>query len=90
MSGLTVTKAIVVGGGIAGMCAAQVLAEHVDEVVLLERDQYPKGSDHRRGVPQSKMFHTLLERGRRDIEAIFPRLPPAFRISQVAKNFIRI
>lgn len=72
MSGLTVTKAIVVGGGIAGMCAAKVLAEHVDEVVLLERDQYPKGSDHRRGVPQSKMFHTLLERGRRDIEAIFP------------------
>ncbi|NKB98387.1 MAG: hypothetical protein GKR90_07830 [Pseudomonadales bacterium] len=66
------TRAIVIGGGIAGMCSAKVLADYFDEVVLVERDQYPEGFEHRRGVPQSKMFHTLLERGRRDIEAIFP------------------
>ncbi|MGK0224936.1 MAG: 2-polyprenyl-6-methoxyphenol hydroxylase-like FAD-dependent oxidoreductase [Limisphaerales bacterium] len=64
--------AVVIGGGIAGMCAAKVLVDHYDRVVLLERDKYPDGVGGRRGVPQSKMFHTLLERGRREIEDIFP------------------
>ena len=64
--------AVVIGGGIAGMCSAKVLVDHYDRVVLLERDKYPDGVSERRGVPQSKMFHTLLERGRREIEAIFP------------------
>jgi 2-polyprenyl-6-methoxyphenol hydroxylase-like FAD-dependent oxidoreductase len=64
--------AIVIGGGIAGMCAAKVLGEHYERVVLLERDEYPDGVSARRGVPQGKMFHTLLERGRREIEDIFP------------------
>lgn len=64
--------AVVVGGGIAGMCAAKVLLDHYDRVVLLERDKYPGEIGDRRGVPQSKMFHTLLERGRREIESIFP------------------
>ena len=65
--------AIVIGGGIAGMCAAKVLAEHC-KVTLIERDTYPNEISDRRGVPQSKMFHTLLERGRRDMESIFPGL----------------
>ncbi|MDA1074012.1 MAG: FAD-dependent oxidoreductase [Proteobacteria bacterium] len=64
--------AVVIGGGIAGMCAAKVLVDHYEKVVLLERDTYPDGAGGRRGVPQSKMFHTLLERGRREIEDIFP------------------
>ncbi len=64
--------AVVIGGGIAGMCAAKVLVDHYDRVVLLERDSYPDGVGGRRGVPQSKMFHTLLERGRREIEDIYP------------------
>lgn len=64
--------AVVVGGGIAGMCSAKALVDHYDRVVLLERDRYPDEVGGRRGVPQSKMFHTLLERGRREIEDIFP------------------
>jgi len=65
-------KAIVIGGGIAGMSAAKVLADHFDKVILLERDLYPDTIGGRRGVPQGRMFHTLLERGRREIEDIFP------------------
>ncbi len=66
------STAVVIGGGIAGMCSAKVLVDHYDRVVLLERDVYPDGVGGRRGVPQSKMFHTLLERGRREIEDIYP------------------
>ncbi len=56
------------------MCAAKVLADVCEEVCLLERDVYPDTISDRRGVPQGKMFHTLLERGRRDMEDIFPGL----------------
>lgn len=66
------STAIVIGGGMAGMASAAVLAEAVDHVVLIERDIYPEGIGDRRGVPQGRMFHTLLERGRREIEEIFP------------------
>ena len=66
------SKAIVVGGGIAGMCAARVLADAFDEVTLIERDHYPDTAASRRGVPQGRMFHTMLERGRREIETLFP------------------
>lgn len=35
------TRAVVLGGGMAGMLSAAVLARHVDEVVVLESDAYP-------------------------------------------------
>src|ERR1700693_1840661 len=65
-------RAIVIGGGIAGMCAARALSDFFDKVILIERDKYPEGVSGRSGVPQSRMFHTLLERGRREVEALFP------------------
>ena len=65
-------RAVVIGGGIAGMCAARALSDFFDRVILIERDKYPEGVSGRTGVPQSRMFHTLLERGRREVEALFP------------------
>jgi len=65
-------RAVVIGGGIAGMCAARALSDFYDRVIVIERDKYPEGIGERRGVPQSRMFHTLIERGRREIEALFP------------------
>ena len=35
---MTSTQAVVLGAGLAGLAAARVLADHFDEVVLLERD----------------------------------------------------
>ncbi|MDP3172879.1 MAG: FAD-binding protein [Phenylobacterium sp.] len=64
--------ALVIGGGIAGMCAARALTDTYARVTLVERDQYPNGVGDRRGVPQSRMFHTLIERGRREVESLFP------------------
>ncbi|ADJ43518.1 hypothetical protein AMES_1695 [Amycolatopsis mediterranei S699] len=64
--------AVVLGGSAAGLCAAGALAPHFDRVLVLERDELPDGAEHRRGVPQSKHPHFLLNSGRRAIGALFP------------------
>ena len=64
--------AVVLGGSMAGLCAAGALAPHFDEVLVLERDELPADAEHRRGVPQSKHPHFLLNSGRRAIGALFP------------------
>ena len=65
-------KAVVLGGSVAGLCAAGALAPHFDEVLVLERDELPADAEHRRGVPQSKHPHFLLNSGRRAIGELFP------------------
>ncbi len=65
-------RAVVVGAGIAGLCAARVLADHFDEVLLLERDALPEGAVARRGVPQALHVHTLLMRGLLELERLLP------------------
>lgn len=64
--------ALVLGGSAAGLCAAGALAPHFDQVLVLERDELPADPVHRRGVPQSKHPHFLLNSGRRAINALFP------------------
>ncbi|SEF19876.1 2-polyprenyl-6-methoxyphenol hydroxylase [Amycolatopsis pretoriensis] len=64
--------AVVLGGSAAGLCSAGALAPYFDHVVVLERDELPAGAEHRRGVPQSKHPHFLLNSGRRAIGALFP------------------
>src|SRR5580658_383044 len=64
--------AAVIGGGIGGMCAARVLSDHFERVTLVERDELPEGAAHRKGVPQSRHPHALLDRGRRELSALFP------------------
>jgi hypothetical protein len=56
----------------AGMLAARVLSEHFDEVILLERDQYPENATPREGVPQARHLHALLARGHQIVEDLFP------------------
>src|SRR5690349_11939465 len=45
--------AIVLGGSVAGMLAARVLAEHAESVLIIERDIMTEGVGGRHGVPQS-------------------------------------
>jgi 2-polyprenyl-6-methoxyphenol hydroxylase-like FAD-dependent oxidoreductase len=65
-------SALVIGGSLAGMCAARVLSEHFDKVTIVERDAYPSTPDFRPGVPQARHVHNLLARGLREFESFFP------------------
>jgi 2-polyprenyl-6-methoxyphenol hydroxylase-like FAD-dependent oxidoreductase len=64
--------AIVLGGSVAGMLAARVLADHAETVLIIERDPVTAGADARRGVPQSSQVHALLAGGSRQLERWFP------------------
>jgi 2-polyprenyl-6-methoxyphenol hydroxylase-like FAD-dependent oxidoreductase len=66
------THAIVIGGSMAGLCAARVLSNHYDKVTVIDRDAYPAGAHERPGVPQSRHVHALLMRGRLELERLFP------------------
>ena len=67
-------RAIVMGGSIAGLAAARVLADHFREVTLVERDRFGAMGEHRRGVPQGRHTHGLLAGGLRALERFFPGL----------------
>jgi 2-polyprenyl-6-methoxyphenol hydroxylase-like FAD-dependent oxidoreductase len=67
-------RAVVIGGSMAGMLAARVLSDHFDSVTLLERDEFPEAPAARKGLPQGRHAHALLERGRGVLERFLPGL----------------
>jgi 2-polyprenyl-6-methoxyphenol hydroxylase-like FAD-dependent oxidoreductase len=67
-------RAVVLGGSMAGLLAARVLADAYAEVVVVERDELPQAAAHRRGVPQSRHIHGLLARGQQALEELFDGL----------------
>jgi 2-polyprenyl-6-methoxyphenol hydroxylase-like FAD-dependent oxidoreductase len=67
-------EAIVIGGGIAGLLAARVLADHFDWVTLLERDVLPDRPETRRATPQTPHSHVLGSSGYHKLVRLFPGL----------------
>lgn len=65
-------RAIVVGGGMAGLFSARVLSEHFDEVLVVDRDHEPTTAEARGTVPQGHHFHILLSGGLDAMTAWFP------------------
>ncbi len=65
-------RAVVVGGSVAGLCMARVLADGFQEVVVLERDSLPDEPVVRDGAPQTAHPHVMLEAGRATLEDLFP------------------
>ncbi len=57
-------KAIIIGGGIAGLLAARALSSHFEQVIVLEKDMYPEKAVPRNGIPQSHHIHILLTKGK--------------------------
>lgn len=68
---------MVLGASMGGLVAARVLAEHFDEVLLIERDALPTGVEGRKGTPQGRHVHALLHRGQQIFAGLFPGLTPA-------------
>jgi 2-polyprenyl-6-methoxyphenol hydroxylase-like FAD-dependent oxidoreductase len=64
--------AVVMGAGMAGLLAARALADHFEQVTVVDRDQLPDRPGFRRGVPQSRHLHVLLSRGLECLEELFP------------------
>src|SRR5687768_1833886 len=65
-------KALVIGGGIAGLLAARALSEAYAEVLVVERDDRPEQAGTRPGAPQSFHLHQVLPRGEQILESFFP------------------
>lgn len=66
--------AVVIGASVAGLCAAAALAEHMDRVIIVERDRIDEDTTFRKGVPQGRHVHALLARGQTNLEKLFPGL----------------
>jgi 2-polyprenyl-6-methoxyphenol hydroxylase-like FAD-dependent oxidoreductase len=64
-------RAVVLGGSMAGLLAARVLADAYTEVVVIERDELSRAAAHRRGAPQSRHIHGLLAAGQQALEELF-------------------
>ncbi|MFD3804261.1 NAD(P)/FAD-dependent oxidoreductase [Streptomyces sp. NPDC058619] len=64
-------RAVVIGGSMAGLLAAAVLAEHAT-VTIIDADTFPDSPAPRRGLPQARHVHVMWSGGARAIEEILP------------------
>lgn len=64
--------AVVVGSGMGGLAAAGALADHFEQVTVLERDTLPTDGEARAGIPQGRHVHVLLAGGHRALSELFP------------------
>ena len=71
--------AVVIGGSMAGLCAARVLAGIFDDVIVIERDTLSDEAAIRDGAPQTSQPHALLEAGRATLEDLFPGFTQSVR-----------
>jgi 2-polyprenyl-6-methoxyphenol hydroxylase-like FAD-dependent oxidoreductase len=72
MGHVTRTRAVVLGGSIAGLFAARVLADAFDEVQIVDRDLLVGVAGPRRSCPQGKHINGLLARGQQVMEELYP------------------
>lgn len=66
------TRAVVLGGSIAGLFAARVLADVYDEVRIVDRDVLVGTKTPRKSCPQTYQANGLLARGQQIMEELFP------------------
>jgi 2-polyprenyl-6-methoxyphenol hydroxylase-like FAD-dependent oxidoreductase len=67
-------RVVVLGGSMAGLLAARVLAEAYTEVILVDRDDLKSVASYRNGVPHGRHAHGLVARGHQILEELFPGL----------------
>jgi 2-polyprenyl-6-methoxyphenol hydroxylase-like FAD-dependent oxidoreductase len=67
-------RVVVLGGSMAGLLAARVLAETYGEVLLVDRDTVLSVTETRKGAPHAIHAHALHARGHLIMEELFPGL----------------
>ncbi|SFP43668.1 2-polyprenyl-6-methoxyphenol hydroxylase [Amycolatopsis arida] len=72
MGNETGSRAVVLGGSIAGLFTARVLAEAYDEVFIVDRDELVGARGPRRSRPQGRHINAMHVRGRVVMEELFP------------------
>jgi 2-polyprenyl-6-methoxyphenol hydroxylase-like FAD-dependent oxidoreductase len=65
-------RAVVIGGSVAGLMAARVLADHFDAVTVLERDHIDDQPALHQSVPQGSHLHGLLLGGQQIMASLYP------------------
>ncbi len=65
-------RAIVIGGSMAGLMTARVLADHFEQVTVLERDHIEDHPAIHKSIPQGNHLHALLLGGQRVMERLYP------------------
>ncbi|MFV2194664.1 FAD-dependent oxidoreductase [Nocardiopsis sp. LOL_012] len=66
------TRAVVLGGSIAGLFAARVLSEAYDTVLIVDRDTLTGVEGPRRSRPQGRHINAMHVQGRVVMEQLFP------------------
>jgi 2-polyprenyl-6-methoxyphenol hydroxylase-like FAD-dependent oxidoreductase len=72
MSNVLGRQALVVGAGMSGLAAAGALAQHFEQVIVVERDGLADDPSYRAGTPHSRQLHGLLSGGLEALCGIFP------------------
>ncbi|AUG81468.1 hypothetical protein CFP65_6836 [Kitasatospora sp. MMS16-BH015] len=67
-------RAVVIGGGFAGLLAGRALADHFTEVLVLERDVVGRETGAHPSAPQAYHAHAMLAKGAEVLEKLFPGL----------------
>ncbi|MET8824624.1 FAD-dependent monooxygenase [Streptomyces sp. NPDC004610] len=66
------SRAVIIGGSLAGLLAASAVKDHVAEVEIVDAHDIPAGPEPRAGVPQAAHLHILVSGGARAIEELLP------------------
>lgn len=88
--------AVVVGGSIGGIAAAQVLSERFERVIVLEQDTRHDRWEGRPGAAQGHHLHHLLIAGQQEAERIFPGIiddmvrEGAFKVDMAQQYHLRL
>ena len=64
--------AVVIGGSLTGLMTARVLADHFDQVTVLERDHIDEHPAIHRSIPQGNHLHALLLGGQQVLSSLYP------------------
>jgi len=67
-------RAVVLGGGMAGLLAARVLSDSYADVVIVDRDELIGVTGYRNGVPHGRHAHGLVAKGHEIFEGLLPGL----------------